>query len=273
MRLRVGGGRQRALLLLLTLHANRVVSTDRPIEALWPGTPPATAGKVVQTWISQLRKVLPEGTLVTHRSGYVLRVAESDQSEFERLIREAQAHDPAEAAKILRTALGLWRGRPYAEVEYEPWAQAEIRRLEDLRVATVEERIDADLQLGRHAVLVSELEALVDEEPLHERLRGQLILALYRSGRQADALAAHADARRRLTGEFGIEPGPELRELQQAILRQDPALDLPDEIQAPGRARAAGPAGGVKTFLIACDRGYAAFTQRRSRWLPDRARR
>src|SRR6516162_4694994 len=105
--LRVGGGRQQALLLLLTLHANEVVSTDRLIDALWPGTPPATAGKVVQTWISQLRKVLPEGALVTQRSGYVLRVAESDQGEFERLVRDAQARDPAEAATILRTALRL----------------------------------------------------------------------------------------------------------------------------------------------------------------------
>jgi WD40 repeat protein/DNA-binding SARP family transcriptional activator len=262
--LRLGGGRKRALLLLLVLHANEVVSADRLIDALWSGTPPATAGKVVQTWISQLRKVLPEGALVTHRSGYVLRVAESDQSEFERLVREAQAQDPAGAAMTLRTALGLWRGRPYAEVEYEPWAQAEIRRLEDLRVATLEDRIDADLQLGRHAVLVSELEALVDEQPLRERVRGSLILALYRSGRQADALAAYADARRRLSGEFGIEPGRELRELQQAILRQDAALDLPDGVQAPGSdARAPARAGGVKAFLIANDRGCAAFTRRR----------
>jgi WD40 repeat protein/DNA-binding SARP family transcriptional activator len=261
--LRLGGGRQRELLLFLVLNANETVSADRLVDALWPETPPATAGKVVQTWVSQLRKVLPEGVLVTRGSGYALRVAESDGDEFVRLAGEAHAHEPVRAAEILRAALGLWRGQPYADVEYEPWAQPEIRRLEDLRVATVEDRIDADLRLGRHAALVSELERFVDGYPLRERLRGQLMLALYRSGRQADALAAYAVARRRLSGEFGIEPGPELRGLQQAILRQDPALDLADAIELEGKTRAVEPAGGIKTFLLAYDRGYDAFTQMR----------
>jgi WD40 repeat protein/DNA-binding SARP family transcriptional activator len=252
--LELGRGRQRALLHVLVLHANEVVSTDRLIDDLWADSPPATAGKVVQTWISQLRKALPQNQLVTHRGGYALRVTGSDRDEFERLASEAQAHEPAQAAEMLRRALELWRGRPYVEVEYEPWAQAEIRRLEDLRIAAVEDRVEADLRLGRHAALVSELEVLVDEYPRRERLRGQLILALYRSRRQADALAAYADARRRLSSEFGLEPGPELRELQQAILQHDPVLDL-------GNRRE--PAGGIKTFLIAYNRGYTAFTHAR----------
>jgi YVTN family beta-propeller protein len=222
--LRLGGGRQRALFAVLFLHANEVVSTDRLIEALWPEAPPATAAKVVQTWVSQMRKVLPADALVTRPTGYLLRAAESDASEFEELAFAARTQEPAQAAQTLRRALALWRGRPFADVDYEAWAQSEIGRLEDLRLATVEDRIDVELQLGMQARLVSELEALVGEHPLRERLRAQLLVALYRSGRQAEALEAYSEARRRLVDELGIEPGRELQELQRRILAQDPGL-------------------------------------------------
>lgn len=220
----LGGGRQRTLFAFLFLHANEVVSTDRLIEALWPVSPPATSAKVVQTWVSQLRKVLPAEALITRPSGYLLRASESDASEFEDLAAAARTQEPAQAAQTLRRALALWRGRAFADVDYEEWAQPEIGRLEDLRLAAVEDRIDAELQLGMHARLVSELEALVAEHPLRERLRSEQMLALYRSGRQAEALNAYADSRRHLVTELGIEPGPELQDLQRRILAQDADL-------------------------------------------------
>jgi DNA-binding SARP family transcriptional activator/ABC-type branched-subunit amino acid transport system substrate-binding protein/streptogramin lyase len=223
-RLQLGQGRQRALLVLLVLHANEVVSTDRLVDGLWGEHPPATAAKVIQGYVSQLRKVLPEDVLVTHAAGYVLRASETDAAEFERLVDGARSQEPAEAATTLQRALALWRGRALTDVEYEAWAQTEIARLEDLRLAAVEDRIDAELQLGRQVQLVPELETLVAEHPLRERLRGQLMLALYRSGRQADALTAYAVARRLLVDELGIEPGPELQDLQRRILDHDPEL-------------------------------------------------
>jgi DNA-binding SARP family transcriptional activator/streptogramin lyase len=220
----LGTGRQRALLALLLLHANEVVSTDRLIDELWGERPPATAAKAVQGYVSQLRKALPDDVLVTRPTGYLLHVGETDAGEFERLVDEARAQEPADAAGTLRRALGLWRGPPLADVEYESWAQSEVARLQELRLAALEERIDADLQLGRHAALTAELEALVAEHPLRERLRAQQMLALYRAGRQAEALSAYADMRRRLVGELGLEPGPELQDLHRRILGQDPEL-------------------------------------------------
>jgi DNA-binding SARP family transcriptional activator/ATP/maltotriose-dependent transcriptional regulator MalT len=228
----LGGQKPRALLAMLALEPGRVVSVDALVEALWPGDPPDTAGHAIQVYVSQLRKVLGADTLVTRAPGYVLDVdAERvDLHRFGRLAREGrvalEAGDAASAEVALREALALWGGPALADFLYEPFAQTEIARLEELRTVVLEERIEADLILGRHAELVSELEALVQAQPLRERPRAQLMLALYRSGRQADALAAYRAARDTLVDELGIDPGPELRELEAAILRQDESLLL-----------------------------------------------
>jgi DNA-binding SARP family transcriptional activator len=199
----LGGPKPRALLALLLLHANETLSRERLIDELWGEKPPATATKALQVYVSQLRKMLePEQPLETSPAGYRLRLEgpELDLRRFEMLASEGRAAlaggDPAEAARLLGDALSLWRGRPLADLQYEPFAQAEIARLEELRLTAVEERIEAELRLGRHAELTGELEALVAEHPLREHPRGQLMLALYRSGRQAEALEAYQDARR-----------------------------------------------------------------------------
>jgi DNA-binding SARP family transcriptional activator len=234
----LGPPQQRALLALLLLDANEVVSRDRLVDDLWGEQPPATATKLVQVYVSRLRKALEpdrargeEGrVLVTRPRGYLLAVEDEqfDLRCFERLRGEAReelgAGNPIGAAGKLREALALWRGPPLGDLTYEAFAQ-EIARLDELHLTALEERLDADLDLGRHADLIGELEALVNEHPLRERLRGQLMRSLYRSGRQAEALAAYQNARETLTEELGIEPSRELQELQQAILRQDPALD------------------------------------------------
>src|SRR5215208_2180291 len=228
----LGPPRQRALLALLLLRRNDVVPQQVLIEELWPDRAPDTAAKIVQLYVSDLRKALdPERRLlVTQRPGYRLALApeQLDAERFERLVAAARRRPPEEASAGLREALALWRGPPLAEFAYEPFAQAEIARLEELRLATLEERIEVDLALGREAEVVSELEALVARHPLRERLRAQLMRALYRSGRQAEALQAFADARSALVDELGIEPGAALRELQRRILEQDPALEAPD---------------------------------------------
>ena len=227
----LGGPKPRALLAALALEAGRVVSVDSLVEALWPGEPPETAGHAVQVYVSQLRKALGP-VLATRAPGYVLELAPEhvDVHRFTRLAQEGRAAlvggDPVTAEGAMREALGLWRGPALADFLYEPFAQNEIARLEELRTVVLEERIDADLALGRHAELVSELEALVQAQPLRERPRAQLMLALYRSGRQADALAAYRAAREILVDELGIDPGHELRELEAAILRQDDSLLL-----------------------------------------------
>jgi YVTN family beta-propeller protein len=229
----IGEGRQRAVLVLLLLHRNEAVSSDRLIDALWGETPPPTAAKVLQNHVGQLRRALDdrEGQrLQTRDHGYVLQVqdGELDVERFERLADEggeALARErPADAAARLREALAFWRGPALADVAYEAFARPEIVRLEERRIAALEQRIDADLALGRHADVVAELEGLVAQHPLRERLRAQLMVALYRCGRQADALEAYSEARRVLLDELGVEPGPALRELQAAILRQDPEL-------------------------------------------------
>jgi DNA-binding SARP family transcriptional activator/ABC-type branched-subunit amino acid transport system substrate-binding protein len=222
--LELGTGRQRAVLAHLLLHTNEAVSPDRLIDDLWGPTPPATAAKILQGYVSQLRRVLGQETIVTRPSGYVLQAAETDAREFEHQLDASSGMEPRNAARQLRSALALWRGRPYADVEYEPWAQAEIGRLEELRLVALEERIDADLRLGEAPRLVPELEVLVAEHPLRERLRVLLMLALYRSGRQADALEAYAAGRTALVDALGIEPGPELQEMQRRVLTQDPEL-------------------------------------------------
>ena len=230
----LGAGQQRSLFAVLVLHANEVVSTDRLIDALWGQAPPPTAGKILQVYVSRLRKELGDGRLVTRAPGYVLQVdrSELDLARFEQLVGEAQRSNPGSAAQMLRRALALWRGPALADLAYESFAQAEIARLDELRWAALEQRIDADLAAGRHAPLISELGALIAEHPLREHLRGQLMLALYRAGRQAEALAAYRQAQRELADELGLEPGEELKRLEQAILRQDPALDLAREAPA-----------------------------------------
>jgi class 3 adenylate cyclase len=227
----LGGQKPRALLAVLALEPGRVVSVDRLVEALWPGDPPETAPHAVQVYVSQLRKALGS-TIVTRPPGYVLEV-EPERVDAHRFVRLAQEghgaledDDAASAEIVLREALALWRGPALSDFLYEPFAQTQIARLEELRTAVVEDRIDADLALGRHLELVSELEALVQAERLRERPRAQLMLALYRSGRQADALAAYRDARDTLVDDLGIEPGRELKELEAAILRQDESLLL-----------------------------------------------
>ena len=224
------GAKQRALLAILLLRVNEVVSADRLIDDLWGEQSPDSGRTALQVRISQLRKALgPAGeVLITRPPGYILKLdpQQFDLHRFERLVEEADAAAAAVAAAKLREALALWRGPPLADLSYESFAQAAIARLEELRLGVLEKRIEADLALGRHADLVAELEAFATEHPLREHVRAQLMLALYRCGRQADALAVYQAARRTLIEELGIEPSPPLRELQQAILRQDPSLEL-----------------------------------------------
>ncbi len=231
----IAPGKQRALLAILLLQANEVVSSDRLVEALWGEQPPASAAKSLQVHVSRLRKALggPEGPITTAPNGYSIRVApgELDLERFTRLAEEGRlalgADDPERGAELLREALSLWRGPPVADFTFEPFAQLEIGGLEELRLAALEDRIDADLARGRHAELVGELEALVAAHPLRERLRRQVVLALYRVGRQADALEAYRAARAKLMDELGLEPTPELRQLEQAILTHDAAVHAP----------------------------------------------
>jgi DNA-binding SARP family transcriptional activator len=236
----LGGPKQRSLLALLLLRANEVVSTGELIDRLWDGRPPATAGKVVQVQVWRLRKALGSDSLVTRTPGYVLRVNpdELDLSRFERLVEEARGADPGTASEKLREALSLWRGPPLADLAYEASIAAEIGRLEELRLVALEERIDADLALGRHRELVPELEALAAAQPYRERIRGQLMLALYRSGQQAKALESFQELRRLLDDELGLEPGEALKQLQKAVLAHDPSLDVPRTAEPVTRAGA-----------------------------------
>jgi DNA-binding SARP family transcriptional activator len=223
----IGGQKQRALLGLLLLHAGEAVATDRIVDELWGEQPPKTATTSLQNFVSQLRRLLGPDVLVTKPPGYLLRVEPDglDAARFERLLTEARRAEPDERARKLRDALALWRGPPLADLAYETFAQGEIRRLEELRLDALEERIDADLELGQAGELVGELETLVEQHRTRERLRGQLMLALYRSGRQAEALQAYLDARRALVDELGIEPSPALQQLYRSILRQETALE------------------------------------------------
>jgi DNA-binding SARP family transcriptional activator len=224
----LGSAKERTLLGVLLLDANRVVSIDRLVDALWHEAPPAQARKTLHVYVSHLRKALGKEAVKTKSPGYVLHIerGQLDLHRFESLLAEARDGEPAATSRLLREALELWRGPPFADIGFEPFVQAEIARLEELRLEALERRIEADLALGRHSALVGELEALVLEHPLRERSRAQLMLALYRSGRQAEALDAYQSARHTLVEELGIEPGQSLRELEKAILRQEPALDL-----------------------------------------------
>jgi YVTN family beta-propeller protein len=246
--LKLGGAKQRAVLALLLLHANDGVPRERLIDELWGGEPPDTARTALQVHVSQLRKLLGSDRIETRSPGYALRLesGELDLERFEALVAQARGLEPAAASAALRQALGMWQGSPLGELEGQAFARRERLRLEELRLAAVEERIEADFKLGRHAELVQELERLVADHPLRERLRGQLMLALYRSGRQAEALEAYRQGQRLLADELGLEPGEELRRLEKAILAQDPELIA----VAKAEARAREVPTGTVTFLF-----------------------
>jgi DNA-binding SARP family transcriptional activator len=230
----VSGSRQRALLAVLLLRANEMVSRDRLIDELWGEMPPATAANALAALVARLRKALPPDVLLSRPGGYELRIARQavDLHRFETLADDGSsalaAGDPAQASDLLRAALSLWRGPALAEFEYAPFAQAAIVRLEELRLVVLERRIEADLVLGRHGELAAELQGLVAQHPLRDRLRGQLMLTLYRSGRQAEALEVYRTGRQTFIEDLGIEPSPELQELERAILRQDASIGAPE---------------------------------------------
>src|ERR671922_2378071 len=258
----LGGPKLRTLLAILLLESNKVVSADHLVDSLWGENPPETARNTLQVYVSQLRKLLSAGTLETAPPGYRLAVDPDavDLLRFERLAVRGRtalaAGDPATAAEELAEALALWRGPPLADLAWEQFAQAEILRLDELHLATLEDRIDADLALGRHAALVAELDRLIAENPFRERLRAQLMLALYRSGRQADALAVYQRARRTLVDELGIEPGESLRQLERAILAQDPSLNIPT-----GGPKSPRPVPTPATPLLGRERELAALAE------------
>ena len=271
--LKLGPPKQQALLAVLLLHANEVVSTDRLVDSLWGEAAPNTAATAVHGYVSGLRKALGDhgDRLATAPRGYTLRIepGELDLDRFERVLdsgrEQLAAAAPGRAAETLRAGLALWRGRPLAGFEDEPFAREAVARLEELRIQAREELITAELERGAAAELVAELRSLVSEHPFRERFRAQLMLALYRAGRQAEALATYDDARRAMVDELGLEPGPALRDLQRAILEHDPALAGPARRQAPGRPRrrrfALAAAGAA---AVAAAAGAAAL------WLPAR---
>jgi DNA-binding SARP family transcriptional activator len=244
----LGGQKHRAVLALLLLRAGEVVATDRLVAELWGEQPPKTATTSLKNSISQLRKLLGPGVVATKPPGYQLRVdpTQVDLARFERLCAEARDAPYDRRSALLREALALWRGPPLADLAYEAFAQGEIRRLEELRMGALEARIDADLESGRGGELVAELESLVRQYPLRERLRGQLMLALYRSGRQAEALEVYHQGRHALGDELGIDPSPDLKQLYGSILRQEtvlqaePAAPLVDPHDDVARAMLAG---------------------------------
>ena len=255
----VAGEKLQGLLARLLLEHGRPVATERLIDDLWGDEPPATARQTLHVHVGRLRRLLPadgpDGSpLAKEASGYVLRLVDGDAvdaTRFRRLVQDAQRAQEegrfAAAAKGFREALGLWRGPPFAGVVLAH-AEAERAELDELRLTALEGRIDAELHLGGASAVVPELEQLVAKHPHREHLRAQLMLALYATGRQADALRAYSEARRALSEELGLEPGPRLRELQQAILRQDPELvtaPLPAASAEPGSRRRVRPIAAV----------------------------
>jgi DNA-binding SARP family transcriptional activator/tetratricopeptide (TPR) repeat protein len=245
----LGAAKQRSLVGVLLLSANTVVSSERLIEELWPREPPATALKLVQGYVSGLRKVLGATRILTQPPGYLVRVeqGELDLHEFERLVARARGETPERAADLLREALAIWRGPALVDLRLEGSAAREAERLNEQRLAALLDRIEADLALGRSADLVGELEALVAEHPLRERPRGQLMLALYRAGRQADALALYRETRTLLVEELGLEPEEELQELHRRMLAHDAELDVPRPqatVETSDHAPAAAPEDG-----------------------------
>jgi DNA-binding SARP family transcriptional activator/outer membrane protein assembly factor BamB len=226
--LEVRGTKERTLLAVLLLHANETVPTERLVDELWGEQPPKSGARLVSTYVWQLRKSLGDA-IVTRAPGYAAVVAAEnlDSACFEQLVRRAQGLEPPAAAAALREALALWRGPALEGLRFASLAGQEVAQLEDRRLAALERRIDADLSLGRHDDVLSELQALAVAHPYREHVHAQLMLALYRGGRQAEALAAYRDVRRRLVDDLGIEPGPELQRLERSILAQDPALEAP----------------------------------------------
>jgi DNA-binding SARP family transcriptional activator len=200
------------------------------VDELWGERPPPTAAKNVQGYVARLRRILGDGALLTQAPGYALRVEALDAARFQALLGEARHEEPAAAATRLEEALALWRGPALADFAYEPFAQDEIRRLEELRLSALEDRIEADLALGRHEEVVAELEWLAREHGLRERMQRLRLIALYRCGRQAEALEAYRTTWRRLVDELGVEPGPELKELERMILEHDPVLESPRRV-------------------------------------------
>lgn len=247
----LGGPKQRAVLAQLLLHPNEVVSRGRLIDGLWGDNPPEAAQRSLDSYVSRLRGILGGDRVVRRPPGYVLRVEpnELDADRFRALLETATARsamdDPQRVSEALDEALGLWRGAALADLLDEPFAPVEAARLEDLRLHAVEQRLEARLALGESATLIQELEQLVHDEPFRERLRGQLMLALYRCGRQAEALDAFQAYRRFATAELGLEPGPQLQELQRRVLEHDPALAPP-----PPRSRV-GPRRGRLRLVVA----------------------
>src|SRR3954447_7691708 len=257
------GAKQRLLLATLLLRANEVVSSDRLMDALWGDNPPATAPKALQMHVSQLRRLLDPNILVTRPPGYELRIAgdQLDLARFKVTVGRARAaigrKEPQEAADLLASALALWRGPPLADLSFEEFLQPEIARLDQLRLTALEDRIAADLALGRHAELVAELEALAAEHPPRERIHAQLMTALSRSGRQADALEVYRRMRWRLVEELGLEPSRELKALEQQILVQDPELDLPRTGPERDRETLVGRRGELADLLPVVDAAIA----------------
>ena len=270
----LGGPKQRALLAILLLCRGETVSSDRLIDQLWGERPPATAAKTLQGYVSHLRKALGNEVLFTRNGGYLLVAApgQVDADRFDAMAADGRRAlgdgDASRARELLDAGLGLWRGEPLADLTYEPFAQREIARLDEARLAALEDRIEADLMLGHDRDVVGELESLVAVHPHRERLLGQLMLTLYRCGRQTDALAAYREGRDALSDELGLEPGPELRALEERILTHDPALETPAPT-APrrrptepgrttrGRGRALIAAGGALLLAAAIAAGIA----------------
>jgi DNA-binding SARP family transcriptional activator len=248
----LGAPKQRSVLAVLLLHANEVVPVERLIDQVWGEEPPETAVNILQGYVSDLRRALGKDAIATRGHGYSMPVERSriDLHRFERLCEqgsEALADGRAsEAVANLREGLALWRGPALADLGDEPFARPAVGRLEELRLAALEKRIDADLMCGRHAEVVAELKALVADQPLRERFRGQLMLALYRTGRQAEALEVYQAARRELADELGIDPSSGLQDLEKAILIHDPALD----VGATTRARSAEATGPRRSVLV-----------------------
>ena len=245
----LGGSKQRGVIAMLALHANRTLSGDQLIDGLWGNDPPASAAKNVQLYVSRLRKALAESRaeaeILTRGHGYELRLSPGavDALRLEQLVEEA-AREPAGAAATgaASAALELWQGAPLADVADEPFAPTEIRRLEELHLRSLELSFEAELAAGRHHAVVSRIDALIAEEPLRERLHAQRMLALYRAGRQSEALGAYREARETLIEQIGVEPGPELQDLQAAILAQDRNLDPPPPvIELPAQLEGGSP--------------------------------
>jgi DNA-binding SARP family transcriptional activator len=279
--LQIPGGKARALLAILLLNANEVQSTDRLIDLLWGEDPPATADKALQVHVSQLRKALtdaraPNSPIHTRPPGYVLALEahQLDLLQFLQLVDEGRrakaSGDVRSASDRLHGALALWRGSPLSDFTFEPFAHPEISRLEELRLAAIEDRLDADLDLGRHTDVTAELEALVGEHPLRERLRAQLMVALYRAGRQADALQVYDNGRRILGVELGIDPGPALQDLHVAFSVKTTVSNSgrPKLLPSP---RASPPAPWSSSWISPSDH-KAAFLERcwKSRRTPSR---